>query len=516
MSILGLDLISVMRFAVLFLLSLAPLGQAGSANYFVPTHKLPGIGVSRDDLSDDVLAARTDLLIQSQTFTIMREQQALPGARRITSSAKLQSLFRSAAAQSGLPASLIEAIAYLESWGDPKAESPAGPRGIMQISAATARSMGLRVVVATRHRVTRERVAVSGTGRKTRYKTVTHRTPYIVTVRDDRLVPERAIPAAARYLAGMEQKYGGRDWAIFAYHCGQGCVAEMMDLTRKARGIPADQVTVPRMFFSCSPAWNRELYQAIWREMQRDWSPTYYFRIMRAEQLLALYRRDVQEFGRLAEQYRGDFTPGTRPQHRLAIWLKHDDLAFHNVDDIRGDGGKKLARAIDRPDYLGYMLRISPDQPANVETFSQASPAALGALSYIAFETRRLYAETKVEEPFQPLPVSALVQPEEFVKQGSQGQKEGLSHTSGQVFDIDYSALPPAEVECLRFVLEDLGWDGYLGFIEDGVASLHIGPSPDSREFFSGIFQEAAGKNGNETVAQDGQGDNVTGSRVRR
>jgi hypothetical protein len=56
-------------------------------------------------------------------------------------------LFRAAGARSGFPPSLIEAIAYLENWGDPKAESPSGARGIMQISAATARTMGLRVTL---------------------------------------------------------------------------------------------------------------------------------------------------------------------------------------------------------------------------------------------------------------------------------------------------------------------------------------------------------------------------------
>ena len=31
-----------------------------------------------------------------------------------------------------------------------------------------------------------------------------------------------------------------------------------------------DQLTVPRMFFSNDPAWNRELYQAIEQQMQRE------------------------------------------------------------------------------------------------------------------------------------------------------------------------------------------------------------------------------------------------------
>jgi Transglycosylase SLT domain len=479
-----------MKFAVLAFLSLGPLGQAGSPDYFVPRHRVSGIGVERDDLSEDLLAVRTDLMIQSQTFGIMRDPQAVSGARHITSDRKLQSLFRSSAERNGLPVTTLEAIAYLESWGDAKAESPAGPRGIMQISAATARGMGLRVVQVTRYRVTRERVAVKSKG-KTRYRTITHKTPYVASVRDDRLIPERAIPAAARYLAGMEQKYGGLDWAIFAYHCGQGCVNEMQDLTRRARGIPQDQLTVPRMFFSCSPAWNRELYQAIEQEMQRDWSPTYYFRVMRAEQLLALYRRAPAEFQALWDEYRTQFgAAAVRAPQRLSVWLKRDDLVFHSCDDIRDDAGKRLAKAFDRPEYFGYRLKIVPDAPENLEFFSQASPAAIGTLAYITFETRRLMEEMDPKEAkFQPLDVVALVEPENFVRQ--QGQSEALMHCSGQVFDIDYSALPPAELEALRFVLDDLGWDGYLGFVEEGRDSLHIGCSPTSRDFFTSVFEEA-------------------------
>ncbi|HJT89587.1 MAG TPA: transglycosylase SLT domain-containing protein, partial [Bryobacteraceae bacterium] len=232
-----------MRSTVLFLLALAPLGPARASDYFTPSHRLSGIGASRDDLSQELINARTDLMIQSQTFTIMRDPLALPGARRITENKKLQSVFAAAAARSGIPSTLLEAIAYLESWGDPRAESPTGPRGIMQISQGTAREMGLRVVSVTRYRVTTERVRVKNKRGRFVFRKVRHRIPYTVPVRDDRLVPERAIPAVARYLSNLEQKFGGRDWAIFAYHCGEGCVTEMLDLKRRARGIPKDQVT---------------------------------------------------------------------------------------------------------------------------------------------------------------------------------------------------------------------------------------------------------------------------------
>jgi hypothetical protein len=482
-----------MKLAALVFLCVMPLCQAGPPEYFVPEHRISGIGVARDDLSDDQLEVRKDLMIQSQTFAIMRDPQAVTGARRITTDAKLQSLFHSAAESSGLQQSTLEAIAYLESWGDANAQSSAGPRGIMQISAATARAMGLRVLQATRYRVMRERVAYKTKSGKIRYRTVSHRTPYVVTARDDRLYPDRAIPAAAKYIAGMEQKFGGLDWAIFAYHCGQGCVAEMQDLTRHARGIPKDQITVPRMFFSCSPAWNRELYQAIEQQMQRDWSPTYYFRVMRAEQLLALYRRAPDDFENLWNDYRAQFwdPSAQRAQQRLSVWLKHDDVVFHSCDDIRIDTGKRLAKAFDRPDYFGYRLKIVPDTPSDLEFFSEASPAAIGTLAYISFETRRLMEQMTKTEQFRPLDVVTLVEPEDFVRQ--QGT-QALMHCSGQVFDIDYSGLPPAELEALRFVLDDLGWDGYLGFVEEGRDNLHIGCSPTSRDFFTSVFEEAGAR----------------------
>jgi hypothetical protein len=479
-----------MKFAAFFLLSLAYWGLAGSPGYFVPSHRIQGVGVERDDLSAEALQRRTTLMIQSQTFGIMRQQEAAAGAKRITADGKLQALFHAAADSSGFPVNVLEAIAYLESWGDAKAESPAGPKGIMQISEATAHDMGLKVVRATRYKVTREKVPVKSKSKKPRFKTVVHKEPYVVMVRDDRLTPARAIPAAAHYLAGIERKFGGRDWAIFAYHCGTGCVAEMMELTRRARGIPKDEITVPRMFFSCSPAWNRELYQAIQQQMLRDYSPTYYFRIERAEELLDLYRRDPSAFLALQQEYRNQFSSTARAPHRLSAWLKRDDLIYHTGDDIRADLGNRLVKAPNQPEYLGYSLRLSAPDAPTAEALSEAAPATLGALIYVAFETRRLCQELNPGEPaFRPLPVTALVEPEDYARQSS--QHEALSHTSGQVFDIDYSALPPGEVECLRFVLDDLGWDGYLGFVEDGADTLHIGCSPTARDFFTAVFQEA-------------------------
>jgi hypothetical protein len=454
--------------------------------YFIPEHRLSGVGVDRAEITPRVLDDRTDRMIESETFAILREPQAVAGAERITS-ARLTRIFDRAAASSGLPASLVSAVAYLESWGDANAVSPAGPKGIMQFSEATARAAGLRVVRLTRFKITTERKLVRRKNGKPVYRVVRHRSPYTVTVRDDRLNPERAVPAAANYLARMENKFGGRDWAVFAYHCGEGCISELLPLAQAALG--HKQPTVAGMFFAASPAFHRDLYEAIQRHMQRDYSPTYWFRIMRAEQLLNLYQTDRATFRELVEEYRNPANPARRANDRLMVWLKSEDTFYRSAGDLKKAEG--LVKALDDPKLFGFTLSRPSGDP---DLYLQASPAAMGTLLYIAFETRRLFEEHKPRgEHFVPLQVVELVSTNDRPAEAGTllVDPEFPEHSTGQVFDIDRSNLPPGERECLNFILDDMGWDGYLGFIQVTGDTLHIGCSPSSREFFAKVFEEA-------------------------
>jgi hypothetical protein len=454
--------------------------------YFKPDHRLTGVAVDRAEIGPATLDERIERMIQSQTFAIMRDPHATAGAERITG-ARLAPIFRKAAVSSGLPASLLSAVAYLESWGDSQAQSPAGPKGIMQFSEATARAAGLRVERLTRFKMTTERKLVRRKSGKPVYKIVRHRTPYTVTVRDDRMNPERAVPAAANYLARLETKFGRRDWAIFAYHCGEGCVSEMLPLAESALGHKT-QPSVAAMFFAASPAFHRELYEAIQRHMQRDYSPTYWFRIQRAEQLLNLYQADRAAFRELAEQYRNPIDPERRANNRLVIWLKSNDVFYKSLDDLKSASGKGLEKVLDDPQFFGFAL------PKLEDVYLQNSPAAIGTLLYIAFETRRLFDKHKPKgEHFVPLQVAEFVGTTEHpAEAGSlQVDPEFPEHATGQVFDIDRSTLPPGERECLNFVLDDLGWDGYLGFIQVTGDTMHIGSAPSAREFFSTVYEEA-------------------------
>jgi Transglycosylase SLT domain len=455
-------------------------------------HQLVGVGAGRAEVTPATLDERTDRMIQSQTFAIMRDPGAVAGAERITSS-RLARIFERAEANSGIPASIISAIAFLESFGDAAAMSPAGPKGIMQFSEATARSAGLRIVRTTKFRTTTERKLVSKKRGKPVYRTVRRRTPYTTTVSDDRMNPDRAIPAAANYLARLQTKFGGEDWAIFAYHCGEGCVAEMLPLAQAALG-SAQQPTVAGMFFAANPAIHRELYQAIQRHMQRDYSPTYYFRVKRAEALLTLFQTDPGAYRELADLYRNPNNTNRRATDRLTIWMKSEEVFFKSLEELKLASGKGLAKVQDDSKYFGFALPDFSDSPAGRELYLQATPSALGTLLYIAYETRRLFEARKPRgEHFVPLQVTELVSTTDRPTEAGTRMvdPEFPEHSTGQVFDIDRSNLPPGERECLNFILDDLGWDGYLGFIQVTGDTIHIGCSPSSRDFFAKVYEEA-------------------------
>jgi hypothetical protein len=74
--------------------------------------------------------------------------------------------------------------------------------------------------------------------------------------------------------------------------------------------------------------------------------------------------------------------------------------------------------------------------------------------------------------------------------------KELPLRCSGQVFSINYGNLPHGQREALDFVLDDMGWDGYLGFIRDSneTSTYNIGAAPTARDFFSRVYQDALDK----------------------
>jgi hypothetical protein len=107
----------------------------------------------------------------------------------------VQSIVAEAAAEHQLDPALINAMIWVESRFDPKAKSPAGARGLMQLMPATAAYLAKRM----------------GESSARAYD------------------PEFNVRAGALYLAEMKQKFGDEQLAVAAYHAGPGNVKKWVD-----------------------------------------------------------------------------------------------------------------------------------------------------------------------------------------------------------------------------------------------------------------------------------------------
>lgn len=112
-------------------------------------------------------------------------------AFRSTASVPYADLFTAASQKYGVPAALLSAVAKQESGYDPKAVSPAGARGLMQLMPGTAKNLG-------------------------------------VTNPFD---PAQAVDGAARMLRDLTRRFGSTELALAAYNAGPGAVL-------KYHGIP--------------------------------------------------------------------------------------------------------------------------------------------------------------------------------------------------------------------------------------------------------------------------------------
>jgi len=117
---------------------------------------------------------------------ILPDSAVTPAAAgaRVGAATPYADLFRSAASKYGVPANLLSAVAQQESGFNPKAVSPAGAQGLMQLMPATARGLG-------------------------------------VTNAFD---PAQAVDGAARMLRNLTNRFGSTELALAAYNAGPGAV----------------------------------------------------------------------------------------------------------------------------------------------------------------------------------------------------------------------------------------------------------------------------------------------------
>jgi hypothetical protein len=187
---------------------------------------------------------------------------------------------------------VLEAIVFLESAGYP--DALAGPdaadaAGLTQILAQTGQSLlGMHIDLARSRRLTKAIAAaytLGETGEVARYQRERARI-------DDRFDPPKVLAATVRYLEIARRDVGREDLAVVSYHMGIGNLEDVLHDYDGGGSVPYAQ-----LFFDTTPERHAAAYQLL--QGFGDDSSLYYWRILAAAQIMALYRSNRPALVRL-------------------------------------------------------------------------------------------------------------------------------------------------------------------------------------------------------------------------
>jgi hypothetical protein len=376
-------------------------------------------------------------------------------ARRV---AALHASIQAAAATAGVEPSLIEAIVFLESGGrsDAMAEGdPAGAAGVTQILPETGRDLlGMRIEVAASRRLTTQIAAA----RKL------HQASLLVQLErqrrriDQRFDPAAALAATGRYLAFALPKFGRSDFAVVSYHMGIGNLADVIRAyagpgeKRLAVHVVAERkLTYAQVYFDSTPSHHPGAYQLL--AAFGDNSDTYYWRVLGARDIMALYRANPGELRRRAE---------------LETAYGSGEAVLHppgTTEVFSGPAALKRARS------TGALLAV-PNEPStrhfaldpavaaqaqqlgrDPSLYNALRPEALGTLYYIA---DRVNAISAVKNP---LWVATTVRDSSYelaLVERHLAQPGYSLYTTGYSFDIERLYASHAQAEAFQAVLNRL------------------------------------------------------------
>lgn len=271
-------------------------------------------------------------------------------------------------------------------------------------------------------------------------------------------------------------------------------IGNLSNVLRAYAGVGAD-VTVPnlveernlswaRIFFDSTPARNIDAHRLLAR--LGDDSPTYYWRVLAAEEIMHLYRHDPARLRELdllhaakgsAEEvlHPPSLTERFTDESELeGAWVSHTlqplpndpGLLWFSVDPTMGE----LAPRLGRPKTLYHGLRAE----------------ALALLVYLGARVHALSGAT------QPLEITSAVRDDEYqslLKTGNPEAAAGYSlHTTGFALDVRRRYESAAQARAFQFELDNLTARGLIAWVREP-AAIHITVSSEAEDLVAAMLQ---------------------------
>ncbi len=391
-------------------------------------------------------------------------------------------LVEQAVADSGFGADLVEAIVFLESGGRPDViagDDPVAASGLTQILAETAQNfLGMSVDLNQSRALTVRIAGAVQRGNVAQAERLRERRRAI----DARFDPEQALAGTIRYLSAARERLGRDDLAVVSYHMGIGNLTNILRAYASAdpdTAVPdlveEQDLSWVRVFFDTAPDRSSAAHELLAR--LGDDSPTYYWRVLAAQEIMQLYRDDPERLQELDVLHgsKGSAEEVLHPPSETERFADGADLAraweTHDLQPLPSDSG--LGFAVDRT-----MGELAPQLGQPEELYRGLRAEALALLVYMAGRVQALSGAT------QPLKVTSTVRDDAYqrlLRDGNPEATHGYSlHTTGYAFDIRRRYESGAQAQAFQFELDDLTARGLIAWIREP-AAIHVTAGPAAK-----------------------------------
>ena len=235
---------------------------------------------------------------------------------------------------SDVDADILEAIVFLESGGRADVIAggdPVNASGLTQILAETAQNfLGMPVDLDLSRALTAQIAGAVERGNLARAE----RLRDLRRAADARFDAEQALAGTVRYLTIARERLGRDDLAVVSYHMGIGnlserparCTRASRPARRSRRWSRRTDLTWVRVFFDTAPDRNGEAHRLLTR--LGDDSPTYYWRVLAAREIMRLYRDDPDRLQEL------DLLHGAKASAEEALHPPSETERFADAVDL--------------------------------------------------------------------------------------------------------------------------------------------------------------------------------------
>ncbi|MEX0850836.1 MAG: hypothetical protein WD015_04970 [Gaiellaceae bacterium] len=391
-------------------------------------------------------------------------------------------LVEEAVADSGFDADVVEAIVFLESGGRPDiiaGGDPVAASGLTQILAETAQSfLGMSVDLNQSRALTVRIAGAVERGNVTQAERLRERRRAI----DARFDPEQALAGTIRYLSTARERLGRDDLAVVSYHMGIGNLTNVL----RAYASSDSDIAVPdlveeqdlswvRVFFDTAPDRNGAAHELLAR--LGDDSPTYYWRVLAAQEIMRLYRDDADGLQEL------DLLHGSKGSAEEVLHPPSETERFADAVDLVRAWDTHALQPLPIDLGLGFevdrtMGELAPQLGQPTELYRGLRVEALALLVYMAGRVQAQSGAT------QPLEVTSTVRDDAYqqlLRDGNPEATGGYSlHTTGYAFDIRRKYESGAQAQTFQFELDDLTARGLIAWVREP-AAIHVTVGPEAK-----------------------------------